>query len=251
MPRYVIRLSYDGGRFNGWQKQPEVNTIQGTVEQAIRTITQEKVTLYGSGRTDTGVHAEQQFAHFDTVIPIDEQFLLHRLQRMLPDDIFVYGIREVAEHFHARFDAKWRQYRYQLLLHPDPFHRQYAWYPGSNLDWESFAECLMLIEGEHDFSGFCRKGDNITHCRCTVLYTKLEQHEDSMVLVYIRANRFLRSMIRTLTGAMVTVGIGKKNTEWFCNHLHEGEEIDNIAIAPSKGLFLEKVFYPKDDLDLT
>ncbi len=251
MPRYVVQLTYDGSRYNGWQRQPDAETVQGEVEQALSTLTQEEIRLSGSGRTDTGVHADNQFAHFDIPIPVDRNSLLYRLWRILPDDIYVRDIREVGEHFHARFDAGWRQYRYQLLLHPDPFHRMYAWYPGERLDWKAMRSCLASLEGEHDFSGFSRKSGELPHSRCTVLSAGIEMQSGNLVYVRIRANRFLRSMVRAIVGGLVTVGSGKKNTEWFEKHLKEGMEIDNIALAPAKGLFLEKVFYPKSVLDLT
>lgn len=251
MPRYVIQLSYDGSRYNGWQRQPDVKTIQGEVEQALSTVTQEEVRLYGSGRTDTGVHAENQYAHFDMYIPVEEEELVYRLQRMMPEDIHVWSIREVGEHFHARFDAQWRQYRYQLLLQPDPFQRRYAWYPGDGLDWQAMLSCLESIRGEQNFAGFSRKTGDLPHSRCTIISADLEMHNKSMVFVRIRANRFLRSMIRALIGGLVSVGSGKKDKEWFTKHLKKGLELDNIALAPARGLFLEKVFYPKAVFDLT
>ncbi|MDG5767760.1 tRNA pseudouridine(38-40) synthase TruA [Balneolales bacterium ANBcel1] len=251
MPRYVIQLSYDGTRYNGWQRQPNVPTVQGAVEEAAARVIQEDVQLYGSGRTDAGVHAEEQFAHFDTHIPVETDKLLYSLRRMLPDDIYIAGIREVAEHFHARFDAGWRQYRYQLLLQPDPFQRMYAWYPGEGLDWKTMRRCAGLLDGELDFSGFSRNTEDLPHSRCTILQSDMEMSGEGMVCYRIRSNRFLRSMVRALVGGMVSVASGKKEFSWFKKHLNQGMEIDNIALAPAGGLFLEKVFYPKSVLDLT
>ncbi len=251
MPRYVIRLSFDGTRYHGWQRQPEEPTVQGVVEQAASKVLQEEIALYGSGRTDAGVHAEEQFAHFETHIPVDGADLLYRLGRMLPEDIHVSDVRETTEHFHARFDAVWRQYRYQLLLDEDPFKRMYAWYPGNGLDWQSMRACLTALEGEYDFSGFSRNSEDLPHRRCTILERSMEMKDENLVCVHIRANRFLRSMVRALIGGIVTVGFGKKNVDWFKKHLNQGSEIDNIALAPAKGLFLEKVFYPQSVLDLT
>ncbi|MEX2657134.1 MAG: tRNA pseudouridine(38-40) synthase TruA [Balneolales bacterium] len=251
MPRYLIHLAYDGTNYSGWQKQPDAETVQGVLERVLQTLTQEEIRLYGSGRTDTGVHAEDQYAHFDTHIPVDEPTLVDRLRRMLPEDMYIRGLRVVSEHFHARFDAAWREYRYQLLLHPDPFQRMYAWYPGEGLDREVMRSCLSLIEGEHDFSGFSKKNGDLPHSCCTVLQACLEIHGNNMAFVHIRANRFLRSMIRAIVSGVVSVGSGKKNIKWFQQQLHEGTEIDQIALAPARGLFLAKVFYPKPVLDLT
>jgi tRNA pseudouridine38-40 synthase len=251
MPRYVIQLSYDGTEFFGWQKQPDARTVQGTLEQALQTLLQEDISLYGSGRTDTGVHAEEQFAHFDVHIPVEADWVVERLRRMLPDDLLVQMVREVPEHFHARFDAHWRQYRYQLLTGPDPFRRRHAWYPGEVADWQSVDNGLQLLAGEHDFAGFSRKTDDLPHSRCTVLLAEREVTSDGLVVVRIRANRFLRSMMRALTGALISVGQGRKDPEWFEEQLKNGRELDNIPLAPPNGLFLEKVFYPESVLGLT
>jgi len=251
MPRYVMQLSYDGTRYYGWQRQPDHETVQGVVEEAASRVIQEEIKLYGSGRTDTGVHAEEQFAHFETHIPVECDDLVYRLQRMLPEDIYVNEIRETGEHFHARFDAGWRQYRYQLLLQRDPFCRRYAWYPGDGLDWVAIRECVAALEGENDFSGFSRNSEELPHSRCTVMESSIEMENERLVFFRIRANRFLRSMVRAIVGGLVSVGTGKKSVTWFKNHLVEGTEIDNIALAPARGLFLEKVFYPKSVLDLT
>ncbi len=251
MPRYVIKLAYDGTEFFGWQKQPDARTVQGTLEQALQTMLQEEIALYGSGRTDTGVHAEEQFAHFDVHIPAEADWLVERLRRMLPDDLLVQAVREVPEHFHARFDAHWRQYRYQLLTEPDPFLRRHAWYPGEVTDWKTVDDVLQLLFGEQDFAGFSRKNDDLPHSRCTVLLAEREVTPDGLVVVRIRANRFLRSMMRALTGALISVAQDRKDFEWFEEQLKSGREMDNIPLAPPNGLFLEKVFYPESVLGLT
>ncbi len=251
MPRYVLHLAYDGTSYSGWQKQPDARTVQGEIEQALQALTQEKIHLYGSGRTDTGVHAEDQYAHFDTHIPVEDDWLAGRLQRMLPDDILIYRIKLVPEHFHARFDAQWRRYRYQLLRRPDPFQRLYAWYPGVELDWKAMEDGLVLLKGEHDFAGFSRKSGDLPHYRCTVLDAGLDMTDGQMVFIRIQANRFMRSMMRAVVGALVSVARGSKDPEWFKKQLKESSEWDNNLIAPAHGLYLEKVFYSESVLDLT
>ncbi len=251
MPRYVVQLAYDGTQYSGWQKQPDVRSVQGEVEKALQTLAQEEILLYGSGRTDTGVHAEDQVAHFDTHLPVEPAWLTGRLRRLLPEDILIRCIREVPEHFHARFDAQWRQYRYQLLRSPDPFKRLYAWHPGGEIAWESMDKALEQLMGEHDFSGFSRKSGELPHCRCTIYHAEQVARGDDMVVIRIRANRFLRSMMRGVVGGLVSIALGKKEPDWFKKQLNEGTELDNIALAPAHGLYLEKVFYPKTVLDLT
>ena len=251
MPRYVVHLAYDGTDYFGWQKQPDVQTVQGTVERAIRTVTQEEVQLYASGRTDTGVHAESQYAHFDTHIPLDEGNLNYRLRSLLPDDIHIYKIFQVPEYFHARFDAEWRQYRYQLLFQPDPFQNRYSWYPGEKPDPEVIQECMDLLQGVHDFAGFSRKSGDLPHSRCTIHLAEIELKADNMMIIRIRANRFLRSMLRAIVGGMVRVSHGKKSKNWFERQLKEEQELKDTTLAPAKGLCLEKVFYPDSAFDLT
>ena len=251
MPRYVILLAYDGTHYAGWQKQPDARSVQGEIEQALQTLTQEEILLYGSGRTDTGVHAEEQFAHFDAHIPVETSWLTGRLRRILPEDIFIRHIKEVPEHFHARFDAQWRQYRYQLLRAPDPFQRLYAWHPGNDLNWDVVDRCLEMLKGEHDFSGFSRKSGDLPHFRCTILSADRVDVGQNVVAIRIRANRFLRSMMRAVVGGLVSVACGKKEAGWFQKQLDKGTELDNFGFAPPQGLYLEKVFYPKSLLDLT
>lgn len=251
MPRYLLHLAYDGTCYCGWQKQPDKVTIQGVIEKALETVTQEYISLYASGRTDSGVHASEQFAHFDTHIPVEEIRLAARLQKILPDDIKINGIRAVPDLFHARFDAQWRQYRYQVLLSPDPFLRLFAWYPGDGMDFEVLNQGINVLEGEHDFSGFTRKASDMPHCRCTIHKAIMEHSSPNMMVIRIRANRFMRSMMRALVGGLISIASGKKNLAWFKNHLENGRDLNNIPLAPGSGLFLEKVFYPGSILDLT
>lgn len=251
MPRYLLHLAYDGTSYCGWQKQPDKKTIQGVIEKALQTVTQEDMSLYASGRTDSGVHASEQFAHFDAHIPVEENRLAARLQKMLPDDIKIHEIRAVPEFFHARFDAQWRQYRYQFLLSPDPFLRHFAWYPGGGMNWQMMNQGIEILEGEHDFSGFTRKASDMPHCRCTVLQAVLEENSPNMMIIRIRANRFMRSMMRALVGGLVCIASGKKDLDWFKKHLENGKDLNNIPLAPGSGLFLEKVFYPRSILNLT
>lgn len=251
MPRYVIQLGYDGTGFFGWQKQPDARTVQGELEQALKTLIQEEIQLYGSGRTDTGVHAEDQHAHFDVHIPVERNWLTRRLQRLLPDDILVRRIVEVPEHFHARFDARWRQYRYQILLRPDPFKRLYAWYPGHIADWDVVDRGLDLLRGGHDFSGFSKRTAELPHCRCHIHEAGRSGPEGHCIFIRVRANRFLRSMMRAIVGGLVSVGQGVKDPDWFQKKLQEDTELGNMALAPPHGLFLEKVSYPGSVSDLT
>lgn len=250
MPRYALEIAYDGTRYSGWQKQPDAETVQGATEQALSLLLQEQVQLYGSGRTDTGVHARQQIAHFDTFIPVETSRICQRLARVLPDDIHVRQIKPVPEYFHARFDAAWRQYRYQLALHADPFERLYSWHVGRPVAWDEVSRCLERLEGEHDFSGFAKKSSELPHGRCTVLQAGLHR-QGNLLVVTIRANRFLRSMMRALIGAAIQTATGQKERGWFDERLAAPALSAGLVLAPAHGLALEKVFYPQTTFDLT
>lgn len=245
MPRYLITLAYDGTCYHGWQKQPDAQTVQGEVERVMQILTREEIELYASGRTDSGVHAETQYAHFHVGSPLDLMALKEKMGRMLSDAIQLLDIIEVPDAFHARYDAEWRQYRYQVLLKPNPFLRMYAWYPGKGINLSLLGECLKKIEGIHDFSGFSRKADELPHQRCHILKASYEEKKGNMIIIRIKANRFLRSMVRALTGAALSVAFSRKEPLWFDHQLKSGESLANVPLAPSKGLFLEEVFYPE------
>lgn len=242
MPRYKILIEYEGSRYNGWQIQPEGKTIQGELESALGQILRQPTAVAGQGRTDSGVHAEAQVAHFDSPEPLDDYKLLHALKGVLPRDIAVWEMEEVADDFHARFDAKSRQYRYQVVTRPSPLLDAFAQYVWEDLDLGVMEECAWMILGEHDFECFTYSSDEQPSAVCTVDLSEWSQ-EGHLVTYRIRANRFVRHMVRRLVGTMLQVGQGKMSTEEFRDLLENPSKDRSGQGVRAKGLILERVEY--------
>lgn len=247
MARYFVELSYDGAAYCGWQRQPDAPTVQQAVEKALSTLLRTDIEVVGAGRTDTGVNASFYVAHFDVaeLIPNPAQQLVYKLNLVLPQDIAVQQIRRVKDDAHARFDAVEREYTYYLSQRKNPFRRHSAWqyYVPLNMDAMNLA-AKTLLEWE-DFTTFAKLNSNNKTNICHVV--KAEWHrdaEDSDLLVFtIRADRFLRNMIRAIVGTLVDVGRGRYSVEDFERILHSCDLSLSSAGAAAQGLFLSDVQY--------
>jgi tRNA pseudouridine38-40 synthase len=248
MPRYAIRVAYKGSAYAGWQIQPDARTIQGELYQAIKTILTDELILTGAGRTDAGVHAEGQIAHFEFAGPINSARFLRSLYGLLPRDIAVTGIQEVSDTFHARFSAVCRTYRYRIITRPEPLMAEQSWFIPHNLNTRLMKECWDILPGEHDFSNFCRRDPLMPHYRCVINEAAFVENETGLLLG-ITANRFLRSMVRMLVGAVVKTGRGKFGPEWTWEALHNPAIEKPGFTAPSNGLVLESVTYEQGELE--
>ncbi|MFN2374073.1 MAG: tRNA pseudouridine(38-40) synthase TruA [Cyclonatronaceae bacterium] len=242
MARYAIRVAYKGTAYAGWQIQPNEHTIQGELWQVLKTVLRQEVNPTGAGRTDAGVHATGQVAHFDFNGEIDPKSLLRSMYGLLPSDIAVTDIFRVADDFHARFSARSRTYRYRIICKPDPLLREQSWYVHNDLDMDRIRTCWDLLPGEHDFSGFCLHDPLLPNYRCTVYNARVEPEENGFTL-WITANRFLRSMVRMLVGAAAKVAGGKQNVDWFNKTLMQPESDRTGFTAPASGLVLIEVSY--------
>jgi tRNA pseudouridine38-40 synthase len=200
MPRYLIQIRYDGTNFSGWQKQPgDTKTIQCELERVLTLILREPVDLVASGRTDAGVHAECQFAHFDLSRSISSVVdLLHKCNRILDRSIYADDLKEVPENFHARFDAVSRTYRYQFATRRDVFNERYTWVidDQSNLDWMKIAARKLI--GSHDFASYSKYNPDLTCTLCSVLQSEFVVTSENSFFFEIQANRFLHHMVRTI-----------------------------------------------------
>lgn len=245
--RYRIDLSYDGSRYHGWQKQLNALTVQGELESALSIIFREPIEIMGSGRTDTGVHAEQQVAHFDVLHSqiVDEYKLLHSLKGLLKHDILVSSINPVTQDFHARFDALSRQYRYQISSRNDVFRDRYTWVVHDMNNFESMIDCVNEFIGTHDFSSFCKQNPDVNHNRCDILESTLTQFTETEWHYTIKANRFLHHMVRSIVSALVLVGRNKLSLEDVLKWIHYPDKSNFTVLAPAHALFLEKVLYSK------
>lgn len=242
MARYKLLTSYDGTRYSGWQIQPNAPTVEEKLENAFCRILQEEVDIIGQGRTDSGVHAEEQVAHVDIRQDIEIGKLLYALLGVLPRDISVWHMAPVPNDFHARFHGKSRRYRYQIVTRPDPLLYRFASLQRYDLDMAAMRQCAVMIKGNHDFESFSKTDKDQSDAVCTVDLSELRQ-ERHLITYHIRANRFVRHMVRRLVGTMLQVGQGKHTAAHFRKLLEDpsGGHISHGADA--KGLILEKVEY--------
>lgn len=245
--RYCIELSYDGSAYHGWQKQSGQVTIQGHIEKALSVLFRQEVSVMGSGRTDAGVHATQQFAHFDLPTEdgqvIDRFKVLHSLRGLIPHDILISDIKSVSPDFHARFDAKSRQYRYRLATVNNVFEDRYNWVVDRSVDIQKISANANLFLGEHDFSSFCKQNPDVLNNRCTVFDSRIEILSDTRFDYVIHANRFLHHMVRSIVGCLVDTGTGKCTGSDLLSMISTPDRKYFQVKAPSNALFLEKVVY--------
>jgi tRNA pseudouridine38-40 synthase len=241
---FKLLLHYDGRAFHGWQSQPGLRTVQSAVEEALAAIYGDPLRVHGAGRTDAGVHARGQVAHFHASARLTPFVLRRALNAKLPEDVWVADARRVSPRFHARFDAVARTYRYYLgtedLAH-SPFHRRYCWALSEALPVEGLQEAADEVVGEHDFSGFARIGPGSRICR--VSHAAWERDPLGWRLE-ITANRFLRGMVRALVGACVAVARGTLDRAALAAGLATPAAAPSPAVAPPQGLFLWDVRYP-------
>ena len=242
MPRYKILIEYDGTRYSGWQKQPNADTVEEEIEGALSQILQTPIDIIGQGRTDAGVHAEGQVAHFDAPGELDGHRLLFALLGVLPNDIAVWDMKEVEADFHARFDAKSRQYRYQVVTRPSPLWQRQADMILGDLNREAMKRCAGMIQGVHDFESFTYSSEEQPSTECEVFLSELEFGEP-LIRYRIRANRFIRHMVRRLVGMIFQVGQGKRTVAEFEDYLHKPSKNKSGHGASAKGLILESVQY--------
>ncbi|EAR13156.1 tRNA pseudouridine synthase A [Polaribacter irgensii 23-P] len=240
--RYFIELSYNGTKYHGWQIQPDMVSVQEKLNNAISTVLQSKVEVVGAGRTDTGVHAVQMFAHFNTEILIENNFV-HKLNSILPNDISVDKVLEVLEDKHARFDAKSRSYEYRIWLGRNPFLLDFSWQIHSQKpDLSKMnAAAILLLEYEN-FQTFSKVKTEVHTFNCNVTAAFWRQ-EGNLLIFHISANRFLRNMVRAIVGTLVDVGLGKISIAEF-RQIIESKNRSNAGLSvPAKGLFLTQIKY--------
>ncbi|WP_202923778.1 tRNA pseudouridine(38-40) synthase TruA [Pontibacter fetidus] len=242
--RYFLEIAYDGTRFHGWQVQPNAISVQEVLDDCLSKILRETINTTGSGRTDTGVHASQQFVHFDAAQHLDPQHIVYRLNRILPDDISAYSLHLVPHEAHARYDAFARTYHYHITLRKDPFKRYYAWYHSKPLDVELMNEAATILLKYEDFTTFSKVKGDTKHYRCNMYEAYWEQKGHELIFT-IRANRFLRGMVRLIVGALADVGRGKLTIADFENIIASQDRSQASGAAPSEGLYLAKVEYPE------
>lgn len=242
--RYFIEFAYDGTNYFGYQIQPNQISVQETLEKAFSTILKQKISITGAGRTDTGVHARQMFAHFDVDEMINPQ-LTFKLNAFLPKDISIISIFQVSDDAHARFDAIKRTYKYYISLTRNPFKYKYS-YPiyHTRLNIESMQKCADFLLTIEDFKSFSKLHSDNKTTRCKVDFANFEQINNQLIFT-ISADRFLRNMVRAIVGTLIEVGKNKINYEQFQQIVLEKNRSKAGTSAPANALFLEKIEYPE------
>ncbi len=238
-------LEYDGGGYHGWQIQPGVRTIQQVVEEAIQRITQHPSRLTPAGRTDAGVHALQQVAHFHTSSRLDPDTLQRALNALLPEDIRILLAQEVEWSFHARFSALGKRYEYRIWNDrvASAFQHRYSWNLSSPLDLQAMEEASRFIKGRHDFSSFRSSNCDANNPIREVIDCGWRR-EGPLLVFWIEANAFLKYMVRSIVGTLVEVGLGKRAPEEIPCILMRKDRAAAGMTAPARGLFLTSVRYP-------
>ncbi len=256
MRRLRLLLEYDGTDFAGWQIQPGQRSVQGAVEEALREITGETLRIQPAGRTDAGVHARGQVAHVDAETGLAPPALERALNAVLPRDIAVRAVDEVAADFHARHDATGKIYVYRILngAAPSPVRARYTWHVRAKLDVAAMAEAAATILGTHDFSAFrSARGGPLEeeNPRRTLHRLDVTPRRDDEIEVVAHGRSFLRHMVRNLTGTLVEIGQGKHRPAALAAILASGDRMKAAPAAPAHGLCLERVLYPGDESDPT
>lgn len=242
MPRYFLELAYKGTNYSGFQIQENANSIQQEVEKALGIFFRARFELTGSSRTDGGVHAMQNFFHFDYEGDIENR-VLYNVNAILPPDIVINNVYPVAPDAHCRFDAIGREYRYYIYRVKNPFLADRAWFYPYTLDRGNLEAAAALIPLYQDFTTFAKRNTQVKTFLCSVLESAWE--EDEQCLVYrVKANRFLRGMVRGLVGTMLQVGRGKLSVEEFAGVLEKKNNRLADFSAPGHGLFLHRVIFP-------
>jgi tRNA pseudouridine38-40 synthase len=248
MRRIRITLSYDGTEYHGWQVQPGLATIQGTLEGVLEQIEGAAANVHGSGRTDAGVHALAQVAAFDLANPIPAENLVRAMNRLLPRDIRVLDAIEAAPEFHPRFQATAKTYEYRILRAAicPPFERLYVYHHPYPLDEARMIETAALVEGEHDFTAFAAadEKDALGLSRIRRMYSSRMERAGDRLIYRVRGSGFLKHMVRNLVGVLLEVGKGNLTREQFAERLRPGCSIAPGPSAPARGLFLVSVEYP-------
>ncbi|MEP5613226.1 MAG: tRNA pseudouridine(38-40) synthase TruA [Cyclobacteriaceae bacterium] len=241
--RYFLDISYEGTAYHGWQIQPTGNTVQEEIEKALSTILKEKISIMGSGRTDTRVHATQQIAHFDTLAELTPADLVYKLNSFLPKDIAIRSIKAVGNDAHARFDAVKRTYHYHLHQGKNPFKQDVSYHFKQDIDRDAILEGCEIIRNWENFECFSKVHTEVNNFNCQIFAIDWLQNEDSDLFV-VTANRFLRGMVRAMVGTLLDLGTHKTNIEDLKGVLESNDRSRAGRAVPPQGLFLERIEYP-------
>ncbi len=242
--RYFVRLSYLGTPFHGWQIQPNAKSVQEELNHAFSTILNTEINVVGAGRTDTGVHAREMWAHFDTAKPVPENFI-HRVNSFIGKDIALYDIIKVGDEAHARFDATERSYEYHFTTIKNPFTQDLAWYFPWEINLGKVEAAARILLQYEDFTSFSKSNTQTFTNLCSIKEARFEVRDD-VIVFHITANRFLRNMVRAIVGTLVEMGQGKREVSEMAKIIEAKDRRLAGESAPAHGLYLTRVTYPKE-----
>jgi len=242
--RYFIDLSYNGRAYHGWQIQPDVTTVQAELNHALSTVLRTPLDCMGAGRTDTGVHAKQMVAHFDIDTKIDVKDIVYKLNVLLPKDIHINTIKEVQPEIHARFDALSRTYIYRISRTKDAFNYLNAHTYTLPLDIDLMNQAAQILFKHTDFQCFSKVKTDVKTYNCTIMGAQWELDKNTLIFK-IKADRFLRNMVRAIVGTMIEVGAKKRTLEEFHEIIASKNRSNAGTSAPAQGLYLINIEYPK------
>ncbi len=241
--RYFIKLAYKGTNFNGWQYQPDAPSVQETLSKALSLLLKNEIEIVGAGRTDTGVHAKQMFAHFDFDEQIDTSQLIHKLNSFLPNDIVIFNIIQVSQEAHARFDAQKRTYEFHINTFKNPFEEEGSWYYQLPLNILKMNQACQILFDYNDFECFSKTNTDVRTFNCVIFDANWGNKGDKLIFT-ITADRFLRNMVRAIVGTMINIGSGKIDLEGFRQIIESKDRNKAGFSVPAHGLYLTKIEYP-------
>ncbi|WP_295937500.1 tRNA pseudouridine(38-40) synthase TruA [uncultured Alistipes sp.] len=245
--RYFLELRYLGAAYYGWQRQPDLPSVQQTLEQALSILLREQIGVTGAGRTDTGVNSSYYVAHFDCAAPVEDPVqAVYKLNYLLPDDIAVGSMTPVTDDLHARFAAREREYRYYIEPQKNPFTRHISWQYYVPLDVERMNEAAATLLEYDDFTSFAKLNSNNKTNICRIMHAAWTVDRSGVLCFTIRADRFLRNMVRALVGTLVDVGRGRYSSAQFRGIVESRDLSRSSGGAPAQGLFLSDVVYPQE-----
>ncbi|MBQ8501173.1 MAG: tRNA pseudouridine(38-40) synthase TruA [Bacteroides sp.] len=246
MHRYFIYLAYDGTAYHGWQIQPNGDSVQAQLQQALSTLFQREVEVVGAGRTDAGVHARMMIAHFDHPEVLDKELVADKLNRLLPPDISVYRLREVLPTAHARFDATARCYEYYVTTAKSPFKRGYTCRLFKEPDFARMNQAARILFEYTDFTSFSKLHTDVKTNNCRIDRAEWIQIDRTTWMFTIQADRFLRNMVRAVVGTLMEVGRGKLSLEGFRAVIEQKDRCRAGTSMPGHALFLVDVKYSEE-----
>jgi tRNA pseudouridine38-40 synthase len=241
--RYFIEFAYNGKNYCGWQYQPHSPSVQETLNKALSMLLRKEIDLMGAGRTDTGVHARQMYAHFDLEDTFDANKLVLKLNAFLPKDIVIYRFIPLHDDAHARFDASSRTYEYHIHTYKDAFENEGSFYHFQSLDVAMMNEAAQILLEYTDFKCFSKTHTDVRTFDCKITNAQWQQHGNKLIFT-ITADRFLRNMVRAIVGTLVNVGLGKNPVEHVRAVIERRDRGHAGASVPAHGLYLTKVIYP-------